>query len=449
MKKNILILILLITLPSIIKAQDSNIISLEQAIQIAFNNSPSIRIAIDQIEKSRAGIREAKSIFYPQVSGSLTQIFQGPATKVNIPGVGSVNLVDSSNTTGKISAAMPIDINGKLGYYQDLSMIQYYVDQLNLNIAARDLIYNVKQSYFNLLRVNASTEAISKNLLSAKATLENARLRYEAGALAKFDVTRADVEVSNINQQYIESKNGIEIARSVLNNAMGINVSSPTQVQDIEVISIDQDKIDKDLAIKIAYDKREELKLADYRILAAKKNVRIQRADFLPTIALSADVQHNFKVSGFNASNDTWIALINLNIPIWTGGVTKARVDSASADVKIAQDTLDQTKLGVGLGVEVASINLNNASEKISSTQKGVELAEEALRLARVRYEAGISTLVEVIDAEAALYLSRLNNINAKFDYALAKASLDKAIASQPEFDALYKLELPNLIKNN
>jgi outer membrane protein len=426
----------------VVFAQESNLISLDQAIQIAFKNSPSIKLANDQVEKSKAGIRVAKANYYPQVSGSVTEMFQGPAMKVNIPGVGDVNLVDSSTTTAKASAAMPIDINGTLGYYQDLSKIQYFVDMLNLNMAARDLIFNVKESYFNLLRASAAMAATKKSLESSNATLINTRQRYEAGALAKFDVTRAETEVSNINQQYIASKNGVDISRAALNNVLGINVSAPTQVEEITVIVKSADELDRDSAMKLANDKREELKLAGYRLLAARKNVKIQRAGYLPSLGLSADFQHSFKVSGFSASEDSWVVIANLNIPIWTSGLTKAKVDSAFADVKSAEDGITQAKLGIGLGVEIASVNLHNAAEKVSSTQKGVDLAEEALRLANVRYEAGVSTLVEVLDADAALYLARLNNINAQFDYALAKASLDKATASQPEFDALTKQAL-------
>jgi outer membrane protein TolC len=135
------------------------------------------------------------------------------------------------------------------------------------------------------------------------------------------------------------------------------------------------------------------------------------------------------------------MATLALSIPIWDGGITKARVAEANADLSKAADTLTQVKLGVSLEVRTAALNVQDSLDRVSTTAENVSLAVEALRLANVRYNAGISTLVEVLDAESALTQARFNNVNALYDYTTAVADLERATATQPEMAKLQLLK--------
>jgi outer membrane protein TolC len=175
------------------------------------------------------------------------------------------------------------------------------------------------------------------------------------------------------------------------------------------------------------------------QIEATKKAVKLESADLYPSMDLAGTYTHQTTPSGFSTSQDSWVALLTLRIPIWNGGITSAKVHQARADASKAQNTLTQVKQGVSLEVRTAALNLQEAVERVSTTAEGVTLAEESLRLATVRYNEGYSPLVEVSDAESALTEARFNYVQAKYDVSIAQAELERATATQPEAK---KLEL-------
>ena len=105
-----------------------------------------------------------------------------------------------------------------------------------------------------------------------------------------------------------------------------------------------------------------------------------------------------------------------LSFPIWDAGITRDKVDQAKANASKANNTLDQLKLSVALEVRSAALTVQEALDRVSTTAENVSLAEESLRLANVRYNAGISVLVEVLDAENALTRAKFNHVNAIYD---------------------------------
>lgn len=413
-------------------------ITLDQALEIAFRQSPDIKAALAQTNKSRGGISEARANFYPKFNAELTHTRQGPRVSFTVPGRGTVDIVQDHNTTGVASFMLPIDISGKLGYLTDIAKYQFQLDYLGLLAASQKLIFDVKSAYFDLLRAQGQQEVAQAAVDAATARLKDASARFSAGTAPKFDVTRAQVDVANLNQQLIRAKSRVAVARAALNRTLGIDIDAPTEVVGSDV-AVQDLKVDIEKSIEEAYAKRPEVISAQTLVDLSKKNVKLQRTGILPTLSASANYTYNFRVAGFSTGNESWIALLDLRVPIWDGGITKAKVDQANADLDKSIQTLQSVKLGVALGVKSAALALQDAIERVAAASQNVALAEEALRLARVRYNSGIATLVEVTDAEAALTQARTDWLNARYDYVLALAGLERAVGNQPE---LAKLQL-------
>jgi outer membrane protein TolC len=212
-------------------------------------------------------------------------------------------------------------------------------------------------------------------------------------------------------------------------------VKSEVPVKDI--------KVDIPGRVQEAYARRPEVKSTETVIELSKKNIRLQRTGAMPSLDLTANYNYNFRISGFTTANESWIALAALKVPVWDGGVTKAKVDEAYADKYKAEHSLEQTKNAVALEVRVAALNLQDATERVASTAENVTLAEETLRLANIRYNAGAAILVEVTDAESALTQARYNLVVAQYDYATALAELERATSTQPEVAKLQSLAAP------
>jgi outer membrane protein len=249
-------------------------------------------------------------------------------------------------------------------------------------------------------------------------------------------VTRIETQLSNHNQTLLQAKNRVGLARVAMNRVLGIDTTSPTEVVKPE-IKVEPAEVDVALRTQEAYAKRPEIQAGVASIELNEKNVKYQRTEIMPSMNANAVYDYNFRPTGFSTVNASWIATFTLNIPIWDGGVTKAKVQQAHAELQSSRDGLGKLKLNVGSEVDAAALNLNEATQRVATTAQGVDLAKESLRLAQVRYDAGIATLVEVTDAQSALTLANFNYVQAEYDYVLAVAELQRATGVQPELDSL------------
>lgn len=416
-------------------------ITIDKALEIACKNNPNLRIAVNNVQRARGVVDEAQANFNPKFNLLVNNTYQGPPVTIENPGGGpAIDIVRTTNTTSNLTMLLPLDINNRLGYTTDITKYQFQIDYLDLLATSEQLILDVKLAYYNLLRACGQQQTAQSAVDDANGVLNETKSRYEAGAVAKFDVTRAEVNVANLNQALIVAKNNVFIAQSVLNKVMGIDISTPTSVIKPEIPAV-PDNIDIPKYVDEAYTNRPEVKAATTAIALTKKNIKLQRTGYLPSANLSGNANYAFSVSGFNATNTTYLVAALVNFPIWDGGITRAKVEQAKADEAISLNSLDNTKLNVALEVRTAALDLQESGERTKSTAQNVALAEEALRLSEVRYEAGIATLVEVTNAQSALTLARFNNVAAQYDYASALARLQRATATQPEVCNLQLLE--------
>ncbi len=416
-------------------------ITLDQALEIAFKNNPNIKIAVDQINRSRAAAHEAMAGFMPKFNGEYQITEQGPPVIVSFPPyIPPSVFIPATQRTAIASVALPLDINGSITYTNRIARDQFQIDYLGMLHTSEQIIFDVKSAYYDLLRAQAQADVDQAAVDVAQERLKNTTAQFNAGTVPKFDMDRAQVDVANLNQTLIQGKTNVEQMRGALNRVLGIDVNAPTVVAKSELPIDTKLKIDIPEGVKTAFVQRPEVKQQQIAIKAARSNIRLQRTGIYPALNLSGNFTHQFQLSGFSTVNDSWIAVLALTFPIWDAGVTHDRVDEAKADASKSNDTLDQLKLSVALEVRAAALRVQEALDRVRTTAENVSLAEESLRLANVRYNAGISVLVEVLDAENALTQARFNNVNAIYDYTTGIADLQRATATQPEIAKLQLL---------
>lgn len=405
----------------------SSPITLNKALELAFRYNPNIKISVDQLQKSRGVVEESRAAFNPQFSA------QGIyARQKSDFGGQSFKLQRANTLNGTLNAALPLDINKKLGYTRDITKFQFEIQYLSLLTTSEDLILSVKTAFYDLLRACGQQDVAQAAVDVAQTRLNNTQAMFDAGTVAKFDVTTAQTDLANLNQQLIQAKNRVLVAQAALNRVMGVDVNIPTQVIK-ETPEIQGVPVDVPAAIQTAYQKRPEVQAQEYAVKLSEKGVKLQRSSYYPTLSLAALYGYTFATTGLNTANSNYQGTLTLNIPIWNGGITRARVEQAQSEVENAKDTLNQLQLGVSLDVRTAALSLEEAAKRVATTQQNVDLAEEALRLANVRYNAGIAILVEVTNAESQLTQARFNNVNALYDYATAQAQLQRATSCIPE----------------
>ena len=416
----------------------TGVVTLQEAINTALSNNKSIAIAQEKYVRSKALKRETMANALPQVKAQATQSWMGPVPTVTFPGSGggasqTITLGSGHSTTAQIALSQLLDINGRISLATGALDLNERIQNLNLARTAQQVIFDVQNAYYNVLRAQGQRDVAQASVNSASERLKVAKAQFEAGTLPKFDVTRAEVEVANLEQTLISSTSLVDVQKAALRNVMG---SDPTQPIDIAPVSVNAQALNVtvDDSMKTAIAGRPEVQAAHAGVLLSKKVVAFAKREALPTLAATAAYNYNAETTTFQPNSLSWVVGVNASIPIFTGGAIRARVDEARSDEATAEAALDQAKLDVGQDVKTATLNLSDSYQRIQTVEKNVGQAEEALRLSQVRYQAGISLQVEVTDAETALAQARNNMVNATYDYATALAKYQRVTATQPEF---------------
>jgi len=292
----------------------------------------------------------------------------------------------------------------------------------------------VRVAYYDILLAAQQiiVQEASVNLLRKE--LEDATRRFEAGTVPRFNVLRAEVEVANARPKLIRAKNSHRIAKNNLANLLGYHV--PTNVwEEIPLqltakLEAEPYEIDLPAAVAQALERRPELGVLRKAERLRKEEILMAKGGYKPSLELFAGYgarNTRFRddflqdVAGFNAG-------IQLNWDIFDGRLTKGKIQQAEALHERAVVDLDDTTRRVELEVRTAYSNFIEAQEVLESQKKVQEQAEEALRLASSRAEAGTGTQLDVLNAQTSLTEARTTQSQALHDYAVARARLERAI---------------------
>jgi len=253
--------------------------------------------------------------------------------------------------------------------------------------------------------------------------LDQAMGFYQVGTRAKFDVTKAEVDLSNAKLKLIQAQNSYRVAMVTLNNAMGL-VEAPEYTLE-DNLSYQKYEVGFEEALKQAYDNRPDLLALLSQEKAAKKSVELAGLGYLPTLTGNAD--YKWQGQEFPLA-DSWDVGAVLSWPLFNGFLTKNQVDENKYNLNVVKANQALLKQSILLEVRQAFLNLQAAEEGIPYAQLVVKQAQENLDLANGRYAAGIGNPVELSDAELAYSNAKYAESQALYNYKIAQASLEKAM---------------------
>jgi TolC family type I secretion outer membrane protein len=412
-------------IPMPIKPGDQ--LTVDRCVVIALERHPQILAAWSTVKASESRIGQAIAGYLPQIN-----LNAGYSKIKNPPG---------SITTGDSDAAT---IGGKRQYDQYSGSItasqliydfgktpnQIWIQKYNTQAAEGDLsstkgtlILLVRQAYYGLL-------ASQRNLIVAKEVvaqyeqhLEQAKGFFEVGTKPKFDVIKAQAELSTAKLNLIKAENARKLAKVTLNNAMGTPDAPDFSVEDS--LDVVKKEIPLAEAISRAYESRPELVASQARIKAAEEQVSYVYKGFLPSI--SATGSYNRSGRDFYPP-EGWTAGITATWGLFSGFDTVHKVREAKANLDTIRANHELLKQSVLLEVQQAYLQLLQAKESIPTAELGVQQATENLEIANGRYQAGVGNPIEVTDAEITYMNAKNAHTQALYDYQVAVASLDRAI---------------------
>ena len=445
--KNIAAVALFVTLTPLVGAQDKNPgttttnvardfiarpLSLADALNTALQQSSAILKARNDLEATYGLIVQTRAIALPKLTASGDYTYTDPKAIENFTPTDQPN--ESWNTSFKI--VQSIYEGGKLGaairaarLTKEQALLQYQTVVSDTLLATRVAYYDVLQAAQQIIVNEASVNLLGKEL-------DDQKRRYDAGTVPRFNVLRAEVAVANARPALIRARNDYRIAKNNLSNQLGYNLPRdiwediPLQLTDALVAEPYQ--VDLPAAIAQALEKRTELGALRKAEQLQVENIINARAGYKPSVQVFAgygwrNVQFSQPIA-LDHEIHGWNAGAQMNWNIFDGFLTRGKVMQARAQREKARTDLDDNARQIELQVRTAYSTFIEAREVLDSQQKVQEQADEALRLARARTDAGTGTQLDVLNAETSLTQARTTQIQALHDYATARAKLERAI---------------------
>jgi len=302
----------------------------------------------------------------------------------------------------------------------------------------------VRTQFYTVLLDRQQIQVQEENVNLLEQQLKDAQSRFAAGTTSNFEVLRAEVALANGQPPLIQARNDYRVAIEQLRQLLGFaTVTSGPNVGKVpEFLGTLEAGAPVTLqladALAAAQAHRPELQQLGKLEQAAEENVTVNRAGYLPEVALVGGYtwQRGPVLAGWGTRVGGWTAGLQTSWNIFDGRATAGRVVQAKSQLEQAKLTLADTTLAIEVQVRQAYSSLTEAWELVQATSKSVEQAQEALRLANVRYAAGTVTQLDVLTSQVALTQARVNQLQAYYGYSVAQAAMRQAMGESDEFVA-------------
>jgi len=426
-------------------AQAARPVTLAEALTLAAQNNLGLRVAGFELVIARAQLAQAEGVRSGQLvlTGSYTRINEGGGSAIVIPGgtipgiPTPITITLPPPTPNLYSAALtyqyPVFTGGRIESQIALAQANLKGAEATLERIKQQVVLDVKQAYFQLLLAQAGIDVAVRTLTSADENLRVARARVAAGASPRFDEVQAEVNQANARQALIRGRNAVALAQHTLNAVMGLPLD--TVLQPRETMAVVPVRGEVAALVRRALENRPELAEQRARLAAAVAAIEIARSGGRPAVILSGGPNYGNSAGGTGSTGPTtgWSVTLSATVPLFDGGVTSQRIREAEARVQQLRAAEAQLRQGLELDVRRAMLTVASAAEELVAADKIIEQAQEGLRIANVRFTAGVSTNLEVITAQAALSQAEANRIQALFSVNVARAQLERATGGPVE----------------
>ena len=405
-----------------------------------------------EIDRKRADQAEAAARPNASASASATRFDQ--ATVIPF-GATKIEVQKDNTQTLAINLADNLDLFGTIRAQRNQFRLQSDSDQYQA-IQIRDArILRAQTTYYNLLRARHQYDVAQASLREAEAQQSTAANLNAEGVGQKIDLLRANTQLATAQQTLSQALNSADIAQANFNDLVGQDLQTPVYLSDIPgatvgVTPINTDtvgsptssvalfsppvdalsSIDMTRSLQTAYSTRPEILEAQTLVDADKLGIKIAHAGLQPQFQLTAGADY-FPTTSFQTPRQrTAEVTATLVVPLYDGGATNDRVAEAKLTTQNAQTSLDSARTDVALDVRQAYLNLVTADEQIASANAALQQAIAARQLAEIRYEGQVGLYLEVTDAEAALVTAQNSQVNAVYDYEIARAQFLNALGT-------------------
>jgi len=411
--------------------------SLQEAVDYAQRNQSSIQNAKIDEEIASNTVKQTIGIGLPQLNGNLNfndfltiptnllpgEFFGQPGTQVPVRfGV-------------KYQSSFGLELNQLLfdgTYLVGLQASKTYkeLSSKSLRRSRIETAVSVSKAYYSVLVSNEQLSLLDANLVRLKKSLNDTKALYANGFVEKIDVDRLTVLNNNLETERENVIRLLDLNVNLLKFQMGMSIQSKLTLKDtIAGLQVVQTFAVSDTS---SYKNRIEYSLLETQKKLNELDLKRYKSQFLPSMSAfgstSQSLQSNNFGTLFDRSFPATVIGFRLAVPIISGGIKLYQVRNAKLEILKTQNNLINLKNGISLEVEQAQTTYLNGLKSLENQNRNMELAQEVLRVTKIKYEQGVGSSIEVTSAETSLKEAQNNYINALYELLINRVNMDKAL---------------------
>ena len=408
-------------------------LNLADVIDTALCRNPQTASSWATARARAAAVGSARSAYLPSLSasGSATHTLAGTATSSSglDGGDGETLSSSSSSSDRRYSASASLsyllfDFGGR-GAALDGARALLDAARATRNASLHGVYLGAVTSYYGWVSAEGSLSAAREAERAAQSSLDAASTREQVGTATRADRLQAQTALAQTQLARVQAQGGLRTALGALANAMGLPANTPLNLEAAPMVTPPEDYIAQlDPLVAAAIEDRPDLLAARSNVVAAETDITSARSVGLPS--LSGSLSQNYSKTGDRERDSSTVGL-SVSIPIFSGFENTYRVRAAEAQLEASQAELARLRNQVSLEVYQAHSDLTTQTQSVLTAQSLVAAAEESERLARGRYEAGVGTILDLINAQSSAADARRQLILARSNWAAARTQLAQA----------------------
>ncbi len=410
------------------------VLSLEQALEIALSENPTIKIADQQIEIKRYAKQGTYASLYPQIeaTASYQRVIKKQTMSMDFGGQTQTIKVGSDNSfNGGVALGMPI-INAQLWESLKVSALDVELAVEQARSSRIDMVEQVTKAYYGILLAKQSQELYQSVYDNAVENHEIVNKRFDVGSVSEYDLIRSNVSVQNALPNVIEAEYTVTLALWQLKALLGIDLQ-----REIDVTGSLMDYVhvlDKSYDIsQLNLENNSTLKQLDMQEQMLEHAVKITKLANVPSLSVNAAYLYTalgndgkfFKKEAWNPYS---YAGLQLNIPIFAGNKRRAATREANLNLSNLKLQRENVERQLRVGIVQYLNNMQSSVKKYHASAATVDQAQRGYDIAVKRYDVGRGTLVEIDNSQVALTQAELQRNQSIYNFLTAKVSLDKVL---------------------
>jgi len=401
-----------------------------EAEQMAIKNNPRISVGRLIALAHHQVVRETKAAQLPTFNASITAMDAEDASRISAGSLTASRLFEHAGAGGSVSQL--ITDFGRTKNLIASSKLQEKVQNANAQATVQDILLATDQTFYNALQAQAMLKVAQQNVDTRQTTETQVSQLTKNKLKSTLDLSFADVNLSQGKLLLLDAQNNAQATMAALDAVLGLDRSVTYDLVETNT-NLQLPPPDADQLIAAGLQQRPDLQALNYSAQASEKFSRAQRDQILPSITAAGTVG-SVPIRPAQYYNTNWWGGVgvNINIPIFNGFLYSAQAKEASIRAEAASEQTRDLRDQIVRDIRTSWLAANAAYQRVAVTAELLKQANLALTLAQTRYQMGLSSIVELSQAQYQETDAAISNTNARYQYKLALATLNYQIGATP-----------------